>query len=277
MFLWEMATAVAGHIMEINPFDQPNVEASKVLARRMIDLYRKEKKLPQEKTDLTTAECDVYGFPTAATPAQALADFLAAAKADAYVCLQAYLSPTPEVDAALLKLQEAIRKKYKVAVVSGYGPRYLHSTGQLHKGDAGHGLFIQFTSNDVQDIAIPDSPGASGSALAFGVIKAAQAMGDRQALIKLGRKVIRFHLKENITANIKSLALHLTDGGNNHHICINSGFSYFEKENKNTICATHGNVLCSYAFLLCKAWSPLFSGGHWRRQFPARCRISQNL
>lgn len=209
MFLWEMATAVAGHIMEINPFDQPNVEASKVLARRMIELYRKEKKLPPEKADLTTAECDVYGCPSAATPVEALAVFLAAAKRDAYVCLQVYLSPAPEVDAALLQLQEAIRKKCRVAVVSGYGPRYLHSTGQLHKGDAGSGLFIQLTSNDVQDIEIPDYPGASGSTLTFGAIKAAQAMGDRQALIELGRKVIRFHLKKNITANIQSFAYSL--------------------------------------------------------------------
>ena len=135
--------------------------------------------------------------------------FLAAAKRDAYVCLQVYLSPAPEVDAALLQLQEAIRKKCRVAVVSGYGPRYLHSTGQLHKGDAGSGLFIQLTSNDVQDIEIPDYPGASGSTLTFGAIKAAQAMGDRQALIELGRKVIRFHLKKNITANIQSFAYSL--------------------------------------------------------------------
>ncbi|MEN6375640.1 MAG: hypothetical protein ABFD75_12805 [Smithella sp.] len=209
MFLWELATAVIGHVLDINPFDQPNVEDSKVLTRRMIDLYRRKKELPKETADLTTKECDVYGCPSAATPAEALAGFLAAAKDDAYVCLQVYLTSKPEMDAALLKLQTAISKKYRVVVVIGYGPRYLHSTGQLHKGDAGHGLFIQLTSNDVQDIEIPDYPGASGSTLTFGAIKAAQAMGDRQALIKLGRKVIRFHLKEDVTANIKSLAFNL--------------------------------------------------------------------
>jgi len=210
MFLWEMATAVVGHIMEINPFDQPNVEASKVLACRMIDLYRREQELPQETATLTTEEYDVYGCPFAATPAEALAGFLAAAKDDAYVCLQVYLTSEPEMDTALFKLQEAISRKYRVAVVIGYGPRYLHSTGQLHKGDAGHGLFIQLTSNDIQDIEIPDCPGAYGSTLTFGAIKAAQAMGDRQALIKLGRKVIRFHLKENIIADIGSLTRNLT-------------------------------------------------------------------
>ncbi len=209
MFLWEMATAVIGHMLGINPFDQPNVEASKVLTRRMIDLYRREKELPQEKAALTTEDCDVYGCPSAATPAEALAGFLTVAKTDAYVCLQVYLTPSQEVEAALLKLQESIRKKYQVAVVVGYGPRYLHSTGQLHKGDAGHGLFIQLTSNDIRDIEVPDYPGSSDSSLTFGAIKAAQAMGDRQALIKLGRKVIRLHLKENIIANINSLAFNL--------------------------------------------------------------------
>lgn len=209
MFLWEMATAVAGHMLGINPFDQPDVEASKVLTRRMIDLYRKQKELPPEKADLTTKECDVFGFPSAATPAEALSGFLAAAQDDTYVCLQVYLASAPEVDAALLKLQKAISRKYRVAVVIGYGPRYLHSTGQLHKGDAGNGLFVQLTSNNVQDIEVPDFSGSANSTLTFGAIKAAQAMGDREALIKLGRKVIRFHLKKNIIANIASLVLNL--------------------------------------------------------------------
>ena len=105
----------------------------------------------------------------------------------------------------LRKLCSAISKKYRLAVTIGYGPRYLHSTGQLHKGDAGQGLFIQLTSDDLRDIEIPDRPGTSGSTLTFGAFKAAQAMGDRQALIKLGRKVIRFHLKKNIVANIEEL------------------------------------------------------------------------
>ena len=209
MFLWEMATAVIGHMLGINPFDQPDVEASKVLTRRMIDLYRKEKELPPEKADLTTKECDVYGFPSAATPVEALSGFLAAAQDDAYVCLQVYLTAEPDVYAALIELQKAIEKKYHLAAAAGYGPRYLHSTGQLHKGDAGNGLFIQLTSNNVQDIAVPDFSGSADSTLTFGAIKAAQAMGDRQALIKLGRKVIRFHLKKNIIANIASLTLNL--------------------------------------------------------------------
>lgn len=206
MFCWEMATSVASHILGINPFDQPDVEASKVLTRRMIDLYRGKKELPQEKAYLTTRECDWYGYTDAETTAEALAGFLAKAKNDAYVCLQVYLESTPKTNAALLKLRAAISKKYRLAVTIGYGPRYLHSIGQLHKGDAGQGLFIQLTSDNLRDIEIPDWPGISVSTLTFGAFKAAQAMGDRQALISLKRKVIRLHLKKNIIANIEELA-----------------------------------------------------------------------
>ncbi len=211
MFLWEMATVVASHILGINPFDQPDVEASKVITRRMIDLYRGKKELPQEKAVLATKECDGYGCTMAATPADALAKFLSEAKGNAYICLQVYLPSTPQLAAALLKLRTAISNKFRLAVIISYGPRYLHSTGQLHKGDAGRGLFIQLTSDDLEDIDIPDRLGISGSTLTFGTLKSAQAMGDRQALIKLNRKIIRFHLKKNIIATIKAMALSLQD------------------------------------------------------------------
>jgi glucose-6-phosphate isomerase/transaldolase/glucose-6-phosphate isomerase len=209
MFLWEMATAVAAHILGVNPFDQPDVEASKVITRRMIDLYQGKKELPQEKAVLTTKECYGYGCPAAATPADALAEFFKRAKDSAYVCLQVYLQSTSQLAEALFKFQEAISIKYRLAVIISYGPRYLHSTGQLHKGDAGQGLFIQFTSDDPLDIAIPDRPGHPGSSLTFGTLKSAQAMGDRQALIRLNRKIIRFHLKGNIIATIKTMTMSL--------------------------------------------------------------------
>lgn len=204
MFCWEMATAVAGHILGINPFDQPDVETSKILTRRLIDLYREKKELPEEKPSLVTAACRVYGYTKAATPGGALRDFLE--QATDYVCLHVYINQTPETDAALLKLRQAISKKYRLAVTIGYGPRYLHSTGQLHKGDAGRGFFIQITSCDRRDIAIPDRPGHSHSTLTFGTLKTAQAIGDRRALTDLGRKTIRFHLEKDIIANINALA-----------------------------------------------------------------------
>lgn len=210
MFLWEMATAVAGHILGINPFDQPDVEATKIITRRIIDFSRK-KELPQEETPLTTAECNKYDCTSTFAPRKALADFLAGAAVDSYVCLQVYLKSTPGINAALSKLRAAISRKYRVAVTIGYGPRYLHSTGQLHKGDAGQGLFIQLTSHDPIDIEIPDQPGTTGSMLTFGALKSAQAAGDRQALIKLGRKIIHFHLENNIINNIKAFTGYLEE------------------------------------------------------------------
>jgi glucose-6-phosphate isomerase len=205
MFLWEMATAVAGHILGINPFDQPDVEATKAHTRRTIALFREKKEMLSELPSSTTQECVIYGGPPAAAFAGALKIFLSEAAKDDYVCLQVYLSPTPEVDEALQKLRETIFAKYRLAVTIGYGPRYLHSTGQLHKGDSGNGLFIQLTADDLLDIGIPDRIGVADSTLTFGALKAAQAQGDWQALKDAGRRVIRFHWKANPVAGLKKL------------------------------------------------------------------------
>ena len=205
MFLWEMATAVAGHILGINPFDQPDVEATKAHVRRTIALYRENKELPYELPSLTTPECVVYGGLQAPTFADALKNFLSEAAKDDYVCLQVYLSPTPEVDEALQTLRENIFAKNGLTVTIGYGPRYLHSTGQLHKGDSGNGLFIQLTADDLLDIEIPDRIGVADSTLTFGALKAAQAQGDWQALKDAGRRVIRFHWRSNPAAGLKKL------------------------------------------------------------------------
>jgi glucose-6-phosphate isomerase len=205
MFLWEMATAVAGHLLGINPFAQPDVEATKAHTRRTIALCREHKDLPSELPSSTTPECVIYGGPPAAAFAGALKIFLSEAAKDDYVCLQVYLSPTPEVDETLRKLRETIFAKYGLAVTIGYGPRYLHSTGQLHKGDSGNGLFIQLTADDLLDIGIPDRIGVAGSTLTFGALKAAQAQGDWQALKDAGRRIIRFHWKANPAAGLKKL------------------------------------------------------------------------
>lgn len=190
-FLWGMATAVAGHCLEIQPFNQPNVEAAKVLARKQILAYKELGKLP----DADVAELS----------AAALAEFVGQAKPDDYIAIQAYVTPTPETDAALLNLRTVLRERTKLAVTTGYGPRFLHSTGQLHKGDSGNGLFIQFTSDADPDLPIPDGPGALESSITFGVLKLAQALGDYQALLDVGRRVIRFHLGTDVLAGIETL------------------------------------------------------------------------
>ena len=206
MFLWEMATAVASHILGINPFDQPDVEATKKHTRRMIDEYMDTKVWPLEKPVLTTKDAEIYGKTSGTTTSEALIGFLSSSTANDYAGLLVYLSRSPQIDAALETLQNRICKKYGLAVTIGYGPRYLHSTGQLHKGDAARGLFILLTGNITDDIDIPDTLGKPGSSLTFGALKAAQAEADRQALLDKGRRVLRVHFTKDATAGLIALS-----------------------------------------------------------------------
>jgi len=205
-FLWEIGIALAGHCMGINPFDQPNVEAAKVLARKITAEYKEKGSLSVETPSLVSDVISIYGDVHAKTPGEALTAFLDQATAGTYVALQAYVQPTVETTAALQSLRTRLRDKYHLATTVGYGPRFLHSTGQLHKGDAGNGLFIQYTADDKRDIPIPEEGGSPDSSMTFGVLKAAQAMGDRQALLDRGRKVIRFHLGGDVLGGLKKLA-----------------------------------------------------------------------
>jgi len=190
-FLWEMAIAVAGYHLRINPFDQPNVEATKALAREMIAQYLKEGRLPRGDSAPLTAG--------------ALEAFLAQGRPGDYIALQAYLQPTAETDAALSALRIRLRDRYRLATTLGYGPRFLHSTGQLHKGDAGHGLFIQFTADDSRDAPIPDKMGSPKSSITFGVLKTAQAIGDRRTLLDARRRVMHFHLERDVPGELRCL------------------------------------------------------------------------
>ena len=204
-FLWEMAVAVAGYRLGINPFDQPNVESAKVLARQMVAAYQDTGRLPEPAPSLHGKGITVYGDVSARTPVEALHAFLAQAHPGDYIVLQAYLQPTTETDAALLKLRARLRDVYGLATAVGYGPRFLHSTGQLHKGDAGRGLFIQFTANAQNDFAIPDEAGSSQSSISFGTLKLAQALGDYQALSNAKRRVIRFHLEDDVLVGLEQI------------------------------------------------------------------------
>ncbi len=204
-FLWEMATAVASHRLGINPFDQPNVEAAKLLARQMVAEYRAKEALPSETPVLTSKGIAIYGEMVADSLGEALPAFLRQVQSGAYVALQAYVQPSAETDAALLALRVRLRDRFRLAVTVGYGPRFLHSTGQLHKGDAGHGLFIQFTADDSRDAPIPDEAGSPVSSITFGVLKAAQSLGDRQALRNAGRRVMRFHLGADVVGGLQYL------------------------------------------------------------------------
>ncbi len=197
-FLWEMATAVAGVRLGINPFDQPNVEAAKQRAREMIEFYRKEGSLPAADTIVPSADAP-----------QAVAEFLGGLADAAYISLQAYLQPTDETDEALSALRETLRTRYGVATTLGYGPRFLHSTGQLHKGDGGRGLFIQFIHASDNDVAIPDEAGSAESSMSFGTLKHAQMLGDRQALVDAGRRVLTIELNGDVPKELDSLSASL--------------------------------------------------------------------
>ena len=175
-YRWEVATAVACHILGVNAFDQPDVEDAKVRARAQIAAY-------QEKGAL--ADGDSVSL---ANAKDALIDFLGKAKADDYVAISAFLPRNGKMIAGLQNLRVTIRERTKAAVTLGFGPRFLHSTGQLHKGGADNGLFLVITADPVDDIEIPTQ------GLSFGTLELAQAMGDYEALISRGRRVLRVHL-----------------------------------------------------------------------------------
>ncbi len=190
-FVWEIATIIASYFLEINPFDQPNVESAKVLARQMVTAYSETGILPQ-------------GEVTDPNP-ETMANFLASAKPGDYVSFQAYVHPTPEMESALQALRLETRDRYKVATTLGFGPRFLHSTGQIHKGDAGNGLFVQFTSQTHQDLDIPDEASSPESTMTFGTLKMSQALGDAQALRDAGRRVLSVSLGENPKKTIQEM------------------------------------------------------------------------
>ena len=204
-FLWELAVAIAGYRIGIHPFNQPNVEAAKVQARKMVEEYTQKGKLPEQTPALTDGQIAMYGDVKADSAENALRAFLKLGKPGDYIAVQAYVQPTGPTSAALRALQTRLRDRTHLATTANYGPRFLHSTGQLHKGDGGNGLFIQITSDAVTDAAIPDEAGSDQSSISFGVLKLAQAMGDRQALLDVKRRVIRFHVGTDVGAGLARL------------------------------------------------------------------------
>lgn len=196
-FLWEFATAMAGYVLGINPFDQPNVETAKVQARSFVDVYTKSGNLPKsEGQSLNT---------------KTLKKFLEQAKPGDYIALQAYAAQNSELTDTLNTFRAQLLERYQLATTLGYGPRFLHSTGQLHKGDAGKGLFVQFvTLPPKDDLPIPKEAGKPGSEISFGVLKVAQALGDAQALRAAGRRVLTFEIAGELNIEFRKL---LTDLG----------------------------------------------------------------
>jgi glucose-6-phosphate isomerase len=166
-FRWEMATAIAGSIICINPFDQPNVQAAKDMTESVLAQYKTSGKLPDME------EADSIG------------QLLAMAGPGYYLAIMAYVTQSPEVEQALDDLRRRVTEKYGIATTMGYGPRFLHSTGQLHKGGPASGLFLQITAEHSQTLPIAGTP------YSFGVLSNAQALGDLQALRASKRRAAR--------------------------------------------------------------------------------------
>ena len=206
MYLWKVATIVAAHLMAINPFDQPDVEASKVLARSILDEYRSRGVLPESTADLQQDGVSAFGPFEGDRLAEVIRSFLSSAgelSPRPYLAFHAYLPPGPGVEAPLTRVRRRVRDRMRLATTVGYGPRFLHSTGQLHKGDAGNGRFVQITREEPLDLPIPDAPGEPASAMTFGTLKAAQALGDRQALADGGRTVLRLHVTDDLAEGME--------------------------------------------------------------------------
>jgi transaldolase/glucose-6-phosphate isomerase len=190
IYRWEVATAVACHILGVNAFDQPNVESSKQITRAKIAEYQKKGKLREGKPAWKKDGLAVFS-PTAVKGASlrtVLKGFLKKAKKGGYVAINAYLPRTAEHIETLQRMRTAIRAQTGNAVTAGFGPRFQHSTGQFHKGGPKNALFLVITAEPAKDVAIPTQ------GLTFGTLIRAQALGDYEALIEAKRKVMRIHL-----------------------------------------------------------------------------------
>ena len=197
-FRWEFATAVAGSIMGINPFNQPDVESAKVEARKLTEAYEASGSLPGEEPFFTEDGIALFTSKEYAddlknsVDEQSIAGFLEAhlwnlGEMD-YFALLAYIEMDPEHEDVLQQMRTQVLQHYNVATCVGFGPRFLHSTGQAYKGGANNGLFLQITADDPVDIPVP------GQKYTFGVVKSAQARGDFQVLLDRERRAVRVHL-----------------------------------------------------------------------------------
>ncbi len=209
-FLWEFATAIAGAVLGINPFDQPNVQESKDNTKALLETFQSEGSLPALEKLAEEGSATVYCASEAKGALEsagggsgltsALSAHLGRVQPGDYVAITAYLPETPEHDSLLEEVRVAVRDTLKVATTVGYGPRFLHSTGQLHKGGGDNGVFLQITVNDGTELPIP------GESFSFSTLKQAQALGDFQSLAKRGRRAVNVNIGSDAAAGLRNLA-----------------------------------------------------------------------
>ena len=204
-FLWEIATAFAGWRLGINPFDQPNVQESKDATKELLGKFEQEGKLQEQTAVVTGGTLTIYADESrhAHLPPSSVADALRAHLAEAgagdYIAMLDYIEETPEHEAVIQQIRTALRDATHCATTTGYGPRFLHSTGQLHKGGADNGVFLQITAPDKTDLPIP------GQSYTFSILKQAQALGDFRSLATRGRRAIRIDLGSDVLAGLRRL------------------------------------------------------------------------
>ena len=209
-FRWEIATAVAGSVIGINAFNQPDVEASKIETRKLTDEYEKSGSLPQETpffeekgVKLYSDDKNAAALKQAAGKEATLTAYLRAhmsrLKAGDYFAVLGYIERNEQNRTELQSIREAVRDKKHVATCLGFGPRFLHSTGQAYKGGPNSGVFLQITCDDAADLPVP------GKKYTFGIVKAAQARGDFNVLTERGRRALRVNLTGDLTAGLKTL------------------------------------------------------------------------
>jgi transaldolase/glucose-6-phosphate isomerase len=205
-FRWEIATAVAGSLLGINPFDQPDVEASKIETKKLTTAFEATGALPAERPFRTGAGLSFFAdarnegeLAGAATPEAVVATHLARIRPGDYFGVLAYVDMSPGHEAIVQAIRHAVRRKKCVATCVGFGPRFLHSTGQAYKGGPATGVFLQITCNDAADLPVP------GKRFSFGVVKAAQARGDFDVLAERGRRALRVHLGADVARGLSEV------------------------------------------------------------------------
>jgi transaldolase/glucose-6-phosphate isomerase len=199
-FRWEFATAVAGAVMGINPFDQPDVEAAKIATRKLTEEFERSGHLPAESPILSSDGISIFSGENSshATSLEAsLLEHVDRVDRNDYFAILAYLEMSPENQILLQKMRQSVLRRTGAATTVGFGPRFLHSTGQAHKGGANNGVFLMLTADDAEDIAVP------GRRYSFAIVKDAQARGDFEVLTKRGRRVMRLHLSGDLTKQLE--------------------------------------------------------------------------
>jgi hypothetical protein len=202
-FRWELAVAAAGGVLGVNPFDEPDVARAKRNTADLLDAWRKTRRLPEWAPDVEEDGIALVTGGGAGVPGSlgtGLAAHLAQARAGDYLAILAYLPPAPEVVSRLAALRLFLRDRLRVATTLGFGPRYLHSTGQMHKGGRPNGLFLVLTGEPREDLPVPGAP------YGFATLEAAQALGDLTALREGGLRVARLHLTGNPAERLAHLA-----------------------------------------------------------------------